>query len=94
MLTFGGIGAIIALALNESPFLFFIFSSFIPIGPLIFYYSTPCSFRKELARIKKLFNDGLVSEKQYQSLRKEAVESYKQLRFGKPNIGQPSADKE
>jgi len=81
-LTSGGLAYLLSGFLRLDPWWSFAAGSFLPLGPLTWYFSSPQFMRRSIEGWKKLKEDGLITEQQYKELRAAAVNSQKEKLFG------------
>jgi hypothetical protein len=79
----GGLAVFFSPYLGLSPALAFFAGCCLPIGPLYFWFSSDRAVRGRLTSLKKWKDDGLISAKEYDSLRKQALRWYGQRLFGR-----------
>jgi hypothetical protein len=83
-LSFGGFFGLIARRFSADPWIWFGFGSFLPMGPLLLYFASNSSQRRNLAAWREWKEAGLITARQYDELRRNALEWYTRSRFGKP----------
>jgi hypothetical protein len=83
-LSFGGFFGLIAHRVAADPWLWFSFGSFLPMGPLLLYFVSNYSQRRNLEAWQEWRETGLITAKQHEELRRNALAWYTRSRFGMP----------
>jgi hypothetical protein len=87
-LSSGAVFGLLSFIWSGSPWLAFVFGSFLPIAPFSLYFSSTRALRRNIENWKKLHEDGLLTQQQFLILRRTAVEWYRQRWFGVSSLGE------
>lgn len=85
-LTCGALVGIVAGLANAPVLMWFCLGSLLPWWPLVGYLSSVRYLRKVIGEYDKLYQDKVITQRQYQLLRRTAVESHSYLRFGESRL--------
>jgi hypothetical protein len=91
-LTCGSLAGIAAGLANTNVFTWFFLGSLVPWWPLLRRFSSVDYLRKVIGEYKKLYEDEVITKRQFQSLRRTAVESHSYLRFGDSRLADLKED--
>ncbi len=91
-LTCGSVAGIVAGLVKADVFVWFCLGSLIPWWPLLGWFSSTTCLRQVIGKYEKLYRDKVITQKQFQSLRRAAIESHSYLRFGETRLAEVKED--
>jgi hypothetical protein len=92
-LSCGGVTGIVSLCFKQEfgySVWWFVLGTFLPLGPLTWKHASSETLRATLADWKKMWEDGLMTERQYQQLRAAAIEWHKARWFSRSQLAPDS----